>query len=120
MSKELSTELVTHKLIISWVWIKYITKKFAENIFSQLIDEKTKTVKISNPSNFTYLEKYKNDVQLFPLDDEEKSTEDIIALSWLSQIKKEEVRGIIEERKKEKKPVTSAVISNIILVIKEK
>lgn len=113
MSKELSTELITHKLVIKWVWDRYITKKFAENIFNQLTNDK-KTIKIINPKTLTFIEKYKNEVELYPLDDEEKSVEDKIALSWLSQRKKEELRQILETRKQDKKPITDKILDNII------
>lgn len=110
---ELSKDFVTHKLIIAWVWTKYITESFAKDIFNKL-NSNDKTIKISNPNNLTYIEKYKNEVQLLPIDWEDRNIEDKIALSWLNQRQKEEVRNIIEDRRKEKKPITDIILDNII------
>lgn len=118
MSKELSTELITHKLVIKWIWNRYITKKFAKTIYEQLTEDKYKTVKIINPKTLTFIEKYKNEVELYPLDDEEKSIEDKIALSWLSNSKKEQLRLKIIDRKQNNLPITSWILDNIIEKIK--
>ena len=118
MSKELSTELITHKLVIKWIWNRYITKKFAKTIYEQLTEDKYKTVKIINPKTLTFIEKYKNEVELYPLDDEERSIEDKIALSWLSNSKKEQLRLKIIDRKQNNLPITSWILDNIIEKIK--
>ena len=113
MTTELSTDLISHKLIIKWIWTKYITKKFAEWIFAQL-NSKEWNITIANPENLTYIQKYRSEVVLLPLDWEDKSLEDLLYLSWLSESKKEEVRHIIDQRKSEKKRITETIIKNII------
>jgi hypothetical protein len=113
MTTELSTDLISHKLIIKWIWTKYITKKFAEWIFNQLSSKEWNII-IANPENLTYIQKYRSEVILLPLDWEDKTIEDLIYLSWLSESKKEEVRQIIEQRKIDKKPITETIIKNII------
>ena len=113
MTTELSLEIISHKLIIKWIWTRYISKKFAENIFAQL-SSKEWTITITNPQNLTYIQKYRSEVTLLPLDWEDKSLEDLLYMSWLSESKKEEIRGIIETRKSEKKKVTENIIKEII------
>ena len=117
MAQELSTELITHKLIIKWIWTKYITRKFAEWIFAQL-NSKEWSIIIANPENLTYIQKYRSEVVLLPLDWEDKSLEDLLYMSWLKESKKEEVRQMVENRKQEKKPVTETIIKNIIESLK--
>lgn len=119
MSNELSTELISHKLIISWIWTKYITKRLAETIYKQLTSWE-KTITISNPETLTFIQKYRSEVTLLPLEKEDKSLEDMIYMSWLSESKKDEVRAIIAIRKEEKKSIVNSVIKEIIESIRIK
>lgn len=114
MTKELSVDVITHKLKIKWEWVKYIWKKVAENIFNQLSDKNNSTITIANPNNLTYITKYRSEVDLIPLDKESKDFEDILYMSHLSEDQKEEVRDIWELRKKEKKHRSEGILKNII------
>lgn len=114
MSQELSTELITHKLKIKGEWVKYITRKFAENIYGQLIDKEKTNVIIANPKTLTFITKYKSEVDLIPLDKDSQSFEDTLYYSWLPEHKKELVREARELRKKENKTLTILVLKNII------
>ena len=118
MTNELSIKLITHKLIISWIWTKYIDKDFAKWIFSQLNDKETKVITISNPETLTFFQKYKNEVELLPLDENSRDYEDILYMSWLNEEKKEEVRKILETRKQEKKSINEIILKNIINAFK--
>lgn len=118
MDKALSTELITHKLKIKWEWTRLISRKLAENIFNQIIDKTRSTIEICNPHNLTYIQKYKSEVSLIPLEDEELTIEELIIVSWLSKSKQEEVRYICETRKKEKRKVNEQILKNIINSVK--
>ena len=113
MKTELSTDLISHKLIIKWIWTKYITKTFAEWIFNQL-NWNEKTITIANQDNLTYIQKYRSEISLIPLDWEDKNIEDILYFSWLSESKKEQVRQIMSIRKKENKSISEGVLKQII------
>lgn len=114
MTQELSKSLITHKLVINWIGTKYIDKDFATYIFNQLNDKNQKVIIISNPETLTYFQKYKNEIELLPLDKNSKDFEDILFMSWLSEEKKQEVREILQQRKSDKKPITETIIRNII------
>lgn len=114
MSYELSTELITHKLKIKGQDTRYITEKIAKSLYEQLEDDSKKTVTIKNPKTFTFMSKYKSEVEILPLDWEDSSFEDKLYLSWLKESQKIQVREIWENRKKEKKARTDWVLSNII------
>lgn len=101
MTKELSTDIITHSLKIEWIGVKFIDRKFAEIIFKQLTDPNSKVVTIANPKTLTYIQKYKNEVTLLELDEETKDTEYYIYVSWLSEAKKQAVRDKLEQRKKD-------------------
>ena len=101
MTTQLSTELITHRVKIKGEGTRYITRKTAESIYSQLIDESTKTVNISNPDTLAYFSKYKTDIELYPLDSEERTLEDSLHFSGLKQAQKEQIRISISNRKKE-------------------
>lgn len=114
MSTELSTELVTHKLEIKGEPTRYITKKQAEYIFTQLTDKEKTQVEIISKETLTYLTPYKRDVKLIQLWAEDKTFEDKLILSWLWNTDKERVREIWNLRKKEGKAQTDWVLQNII------
>lgn len=117
---ELSSDVITHKLKIKWEWTKYVTKKFAESLFEQILDQTKQTITIVNPKTLAYVTKYKSEIELIPLDWENSDFEDILYRFWLSERQKEEVREIWDLRKKEKKPRTNGVLKNIIEYIKNK
>lgn len=117
MTKELSTELITHKLKIKWEWVRYISKKMAENIFNQLSDNSKWSIVIANPETLTFITKYRSEVDLLPLDKETKDFEDILYMSWLSDNQKERVREIRDIRKQEKKQLSKWILDNIIISI---
>lgn len=118
MTKELSKNVITHKLTIKWVWIKYIWKEFAENIFFQLEGKENKKIVIKDKKSLTYIEKYKWEVELIPLDKENKSFEDKIHLTWLNEEQKEKFRNIWKQRKKENKSTWEVSFNEIIQAIK--
>ena len=117
---ELSADVITHKLKIKWEWTKYVTKKFAESLFEQILDQTKQTITIINPKTLAYVTKYKSEIELIPLDWENSDFEDILYRFWLTESQKEEVREIWDLRKKEKKPRTNGVLKNIIEYIKNK
>lgn len=117
---ELSADVITHKLKIKWEWVRYITYKFAQELFAQIADNSKQTITIINPKNLTYITKYKSEIEIVPLDWENSDFEDFLYKYWLSERQKEEVREIWEMRKKEKKPRTNGVLKNIIEYIKNK
>lgn len=117
-SSELSTEVITHKLKLKWENDKYISQKWAKHIYKQLEDETRSVIVISNPENFTYVTRYKSEVNLIPLDGEKRSFEDILFLSRLSESQKEIVRWIWETRWKERKQRTNGILQNIISKVK--
>ena len=117
---ELSTNVITHKLQIKWENPKYITKKQADEIFSQIADKEKATETFINPKNSTFFEFYKRDIKISKLDEEKADFEDILYKYWLTESQKEEVRDIRELRKKEKKPRTNGVLKNIIEYVKNK
>ena len=117
---ELSSDVITHKLKIKWEWTKYVTKKFAESLFEQILDQTKQTITIVSPKTLAYVTKYKSEIELIPLDWENSDFEDILYRFWLSERQKEEVREIWDLRKKEKKPRTNGVLKNIIEYIKNK
>lgn len=117
---ELSADVITHKLKIKWEWIKYVTKKFAESLFEQILDQTKQTITIINPKTLAYVTKYKSEIELIPLDWENSDFEDILYKNWLSERQKEEVREIWDLRKKEKRPRTNGILKNIIEYIKNK
>ena len=117
---ELSADVITHKLKIKWEWVRYITYKFAQELFEQIADNSKQTITIVNPKTFTYITKYKSEIEIVPLDWENSDFEDFLYTYWLSERQKEEVREIWEMRKKEKKPRTNGVLKNIIEYVKNK
>jgi len=117
---ELSADVITHKLKIKWEWTKYVTKKFAESLFEQILDQTKQTITIINPKTLAYVTKYKSEIELIPLDWENSDFEDILYRFWLTESQKEEVREIWDLRKKEKKPRTNWVLKNIIEYVKNK
>jgi hypothetical protein len=119
MTTQLSTELITHKLKIKWEGTKYISKKLAESIFSQLADVNTKSVNISNPATLTYFSKYKSEIELYPLWDDEKTLEDTLYLNWFSEAQRAYFRGIWEQRIKDNKSTSKIVLDEMIKVYKE-
>lgn len=119
-NNELSTDVITHKLKIKWEPTKYITSKFAQELFAQIADPSKQTISIVNPKNFTYITKYKSEIELICLDWENSDFEDFLYKYWLTESQKEEVRDIRELRKKEKKPRTNWVLKNIIEYVKDK
>lgn len=114
MTKELSTDIITHSLKIEWIGTKYIWKQFAETIFKQLTDPNSKVVTIANPKTLTYIQKYKNEVTLLELDEETKDSEYYIYISWLSDSKKQAIRDLLEIRKKEWKKTSKTSLQEII------
>lgn len=119
-STELSSDVITHKLKIKWEWTKYVTKKFAENLFEQIADQTKQTITIINPKTLAYVTKYKSEIELIPLDWENSDFEDFLYRYWLTESQKDEVRDIWALRKKEKKPRTNWVLKNIIEYVKNK
>ena len=117
---ELSADVITHKLKIKWEWTKYVTKKFAESLLEQILDQTKQTITIINPKTLAYVTKYKSEIELIPLDWENSDFEDILYRFWLTESQKEEVREIWDLRKKEKKPRTNWVLKNIIEYVKNK
>lgn len=101
MTKELSTDIITHSLKIEWIGTRYIDRKFAEVIFKQLTDPNSKVVTIANPKTLTYIQKYKNEVTLLELDEETKDSEYYLWSSWLNETKKQAVRDKLDQRKKD-------------------
>ena len=118
MSKELSTSLVTHKLVIKWEWIKYIWEDFAKWIFSQLANPEKKTITIANPETLLFITKYRSEIQLVPLDWENQSFEDKLEMDWLNDSQKEKMRNIWTQRKKENKSTHEDSFNEIIEAIK--
>lgn len=119
-STELSTDVITHKLKIKWEGTRYITQEFAKEIFAQIKDGSKQTITIVNPKTFTFITKYKSEVDVMKLDDENSDFEDFLYRYWLTESQKEEVRDIWEMRKKEKKPRTKWVLKNIIEYVKNR
>jgi len=119
MSKEISTNLVTHKLVIKWEWVKYIWEDFAKWIFSQLANPEKKTITIANPKTLLFITKYRSEIQLVPLDNENQSFEDKIEMCWLNEWQKEKMRNIWKQRKKENKSLQDYSFYKIIEVIKQ-
>lgn len=111
---QLSTEVFTHRLKIKWEWTKYITRKLAESIFTQLNDPNSKTVVISNPKTLTYFQKYKTEVELFELKGEERSFEDTLHEQWLNEAEKDYIRGLWSQRKKDNKSTSNTILLDII------
>jgi len=111
---ELSTIVITHKLKIKWEWTKYISEKMAESIFKQFKDQKTKIITIVNEENFSFITKYKSEIDLIKLNSESRDFEDTLFLSWLSEERKETIRDIWGIRQKERKSRTNTVLQNII------
>ena len=109
-----STEVITHKLIIKWIGTRYIWKKFAENIFNQLNNPEQKVIIISNTETLTYFQKYKTDVELLLLDNETKDIEYLLYISNLSESKKDEIREVIENRRRERKSINGTIVQEII------
>lgn len=114
MSTELSTELVTHKLKIKWMDAKYITYKTAQEVFKQIVNPDQSTVTILNPENLTFISKYKSEVELIPLEWDEKTIEDVIFTSWISKYNKEKLRLKLAGRKKDNLPITEWIVLEII------
>lgn len=100
---ELSTNVITHKLQIKWENPKYITKKQADEIFSQIADKEKATVTFINTKNSTFFEFYKRDIKISKLDSEKADFEDILFRAWLTEGQKEEVRQIWKKEKKRKR-----------------
>ena len=119
-STELSADVITHKLKIKWEWTKYVTKKFAENLFEQISDQTKQTITIVNPKTIAYVTKYKSEIELIPLDWENSDFEDLLYKYWLTESQKDEVREIRNLRKKERKTRTNWVLKNIIEYVKNK
>ena len=119
MSTEISTELITHKLILKGEGIKYIHKKLAENIFTQLADQNNKTITIVNPNTLLYLTKYRSEVSLIPLDEENKNIEDKLYLAWLKEDQKEKFRKIWSQRKKEWKTTGEISFKEVVEAVKK-
>lgn len=117
---ELSADVITHKLKIKWEWTKYVTKKFAESLFEQILDQTKQTITIINPKTLAYITKYKSEIELVPLDWENSDFEDLLYRYWLTEGQKDEVREIRNLRKKERKPRTNGVLKNIIEYVKNK
>ena len=117
---QLSTEVLTHRLKIKWEGTRYITRKLAEHIFQQLSDQNSKTVTISNPKTLTYFQKYKTEVELFELKVEERSFEDMLHNAGLKEHEKDYIRSVWEERKKERKSTSDAVLQEMLRVYKSK
>jgi len=115
---ELSTHVITHKLKIKWEPVKYISKKMADDIFNQLADKNLTSITIANPKTLTFLIKYKNEVDLIPLDKESADLEDLLYLNNLNDYQKEKVRDIRDMRKKERKPRNIGNLKIIIEMIK--
>lgn len=118
MSTELSTKVITHRLFIKWEWIKFIDEDFAKQIFMQLADETKKTITIINPETLLFITKYRSEVQLSPLDEDNQSFEDKIQLSWLNLQQKERFRSIWNLRKKENKSIWDSSFNEIVKAIK--
>ena len=118
MTKELSTDIITHSLKIEWIGTKYIWKKLAEIIYNQLTNPDLKVVTIANPKTLTYIQKYKNEVTLLELDEETKDTEYYIYISWLSESKKQAVRDKLEQRKKDWFKTSKWALQDIINIFK--
>lgn len=113
---ELSCDVITHKLKIKWEWIKYINKKLAEAIFTELADKEKTTITIANPKTLTYMIKYKSEVELIPLDKDTSDLEDLLYINSLTEYQKDRVREIWELRKKERKPRN---LSNLKIIIEK-
>lgn len=107
---QLSTQVFTHFLKIKWLKDRPVTEKFAKTIFDQLVDESNKTIRIVNPENLTYIQRYKNDVELIKLWDGDNILEDTMYSYWLSESDKERFRGIWTQRKKEWKSTSDKVL----------
>jgi len=45
-----------------------VTKKFAESLFEQILDQTKQTITIVNPKTLAYVTKYKSEIELIPLD----------------------------------------------------
>jgi hypothetical protein len=118
--QELNTNIITHKLKIKWEWESYITKKNAENIFQQLTDPNKSHVIIANYETMTYITKFKSEVELINLKDDENNFEFILHKNWLKEHEKEKIRDIRKQRKKENKSLTNWVLQNIINSILQK
>ena len=119
-STKLSKNVITHKLTIKWEWTKYIPEDFAKTIFSQLADPTKKTITIANPEIMLFITKYRSEVQLVPLDNENRSFEDKIQMSWLNIDQRERFRNIWIQRKKENKSISDISFNKLIKAIKEK
>lgn len=118
MTTELSTEFITHKLIIKWeTKPRYITSKVAKAIFEQLTDPKLNTVSVINYEKMTYLNKYKTEIELVELDDETRSLED--KLIWLTSTQQDKVRELWYSRDKEWKRKNDMILQNIITYVKQ-
>lgn len=111
---EITKEVITHILKIKWEWVKYISKILAENIFKQLSDPNKKTIIITNANNFTYIQKYRNELVLIPLDKDNKDFEYLLYASWLPEHTKDRIREIWDLRKKEHKSLSDDVLKKII------
>lgn len=116
MSQDLSVDLITHKLKIKWFDIKYIDRKLAQNIFDQIINPELKSITILNPETLTFISRFKAEIELIPIEWEEKTIEDIIYTSMLNKFEKERLRLILADRKKENKPVTEWIVKEILKI----
>jgi|GEM_PF-2357230 len=90
----------------------------ADDIFNQLADKNLTSITIANPKTLTFLIKYKNEVDLIPLDKESADLEDLLYLNNLNDYQKEKVRDIRDMRKKERKPRNIGNLKIIIEMIK--
>ena len=111
---QLSTQVFTHFLKIKWLKDRPVTEKFAKTIFDQLVDESNKTVRIVNPESLTYIQRYKNDIELIKLWDWDNTLEDSMHLAGLKDHEKERFRGIWGQRKKEWKSTSDTVMQDMI------
>lgn len=111
---------ITHKLKISWEDTKYITLRQARFLFDQFNDEKNTQITIKDPKTLTYITKYRSQIDLVPLDEESNDLEDLLFRSWLPESWKDEFRSIVDLRKRERKPITTPVIVNILETMQKK
>jgi len=118
MNKELSKDVITHKLVIKWELTKYIWEEFAKWIFSQLANPEKKTITIANPESLLFITKYRSEVQLIPLNNDTRTFEDKLNMYWLKDFQKERFRSIWEERKRTNKSIWDISFKKIVEAIK--
>jgi hypothetical protein len=103
--------MLTHKIILEKKVYKFLSYDEALRYYQELNNDEKLKIKIFDKNDLSFIQKYKNDVELKPLTNEEK----LIENSLLKKDSKNFIYKKIEEREKENKLNSIKIIKNIIL-----